>query len=201
MFFLGLTEFICLIGLAVSLIGFIVNAIKKRIKRKWGFTFFAFFVILVVCIAITPDSVKNRDTEDNGVQQAVQETESKDNSQEKKVVENIETKIDGIKEPESTTVEKSEVELFADKYGVSVQLAESIDLVLSGMKLTDKSRVGVFNYTIADVKSWKKLDDWAEGERYSGYMAEEHIWYFYIKDDTIVGVRDGNGNIYYPQER
>lgn len=84
MFFLGLTEFICLIGLAVSLIGFIVNAIRKRIKRKWGFTFFAFFVILVVCIAITPDSVKNRDTEDNGVQQAVQETESKDNSQEKK---------------------------------------------------------------------------------------------------------------------
>ena len=42
MFFLGLTEFICLIGLAVSLIGFIVNAIKKN-KKKKGIYIFCIF--------------------------------------------------------------------------------------------------------------------------------------------------------------
>ncbi len=200
MFFLGLTEFICLIGLAVSLVGFIVCAIKKKAKIKWGFIFLGSFIVLVICIAITPDSVKNKDAEEKGTQTVVKETESDDNSTEIEKVENTETESDATVELEPETEEKTETELFAEKYGVSLQLSESIDSVLSGMKLTDTSRDGVFHYTISDVKSWKKLDDWAEGERYSGYMAEEHIWYFYIKNDAIVGVRDGNGNIFYSEE-
>lgn len=203
MLFLGLTEFVCLIGIAVSLIGIIVKAFKKQTgKKKWGLGLAAFFIVLVICIAITPESIKDKDNDEAKQQQTTQENVVKNDADEKEVVEKKEPEKVETKEPDTNSdeKEKTETEKFADKYGVSVELAESIDSVLSGMKLTDKSRVGVFHYTISDVKSWKKLDDWAEGERYSGYMAEEHVWYFYIKNDTIVGVRDGNGNIYYQQD-
>lgn len=62
---------------------------------------------------------------------------------------------------------------------------------------TIKSRVGVFHYDLSDVYDWKQIEDWANGERYSAYMDMEHIWYIYVKDNVVVGVRDGHGNIFY----
>lgn len=100
----------------------------------------------------------------------------------------------------SETETKTETERFAENNDVSVELTESIETVLAGMELTDKSRVGVFHYNLSDVYNWKQIEDWAEGQRYSAWMAQEHIFYFYVKDDTVVGVRDSRGNIFYLEE-
>lgn len=100
----------------------------------------------------------------------------------------------------SETETKTDTEKFAENNGVSVEFAESIETVLAGMELTDKSRVGVFHYELSDVYNWKQIEDWAEGQRYSAWMAQEHIFYFYVKDDRIVSVRDGNANVFYIEE-
>lgn len=95
---------------------------------------------------------------------------------------------------------KTDTEMFAENNDVSVELAESIKTVLEGMKLTDKSRVGVFHYELSDVYNWKQIEDWAEGQRYSAWMAQEHTFYFYVKDDRIVSIRDGHANVFYIEE-
>lgn len=95
---------------------------------------------------------------------------------------------------------KTESEKFAEKNNISPKLAKSLEKVLSDMKLTDKSRVGVFHYTLSDVSDWKQTNDWAEGKRYSGYMAQEHIFYFYEKNDEIVGVRTSNNEVLYQKK-
>lgn len=100
----------------------------------------------------------------------------------------------------SETETKTDTEKFAESNDVSVELAESIETVLTGMELTDKSRVGVFHYELSDVYNWRQIEDWAEGQRYSAWMAQEHIFYFYEKDDRIVSVRDGNANVFYIEE-
>lgn len=98
------------------------------------------------------------------------------------------------------TAELTEVELFAKNNGISVELAESLESVLLGMELTDSSRTGVFHYKLSDVYNFEQTDDWAEGERYKMWMDMEHIWYAYCKGDAVVGVRDGNGNVFYTAE-
>ena len=199
MLLFGLAEFVCLVIIAGSVIGIILKSIKKKSgRRKFAAAALIALVGLIILVANTPESVKESSREKKELQQAQMQNDSIKEDKHEEVTSSSETIEPTAIDP--TIVEKNETEKFAEKYDVSIGLAESIDEVLSGMKLTDKSRVGVFHYTISDVKSWKKLDDWAEGERYSGYMAEEHIWYFYIKDDLLVGVRDGNGNIYYTQE-
>ena len=94
----------------------------------------------------------------------------------------------------------TEVEEFAERNNMSVELVESLETVLAGMKLTNKSRVGVFHYELSDVYNWKQIEDWAEGQRYSAWMAQEHIFYFYVKDDRIVSVRDRHANVFYIEE-
>lgn len=100
----------------------------------------------------------------------------------------------------SETETKTETEKFAENNDVSVELAESLETVLAEIDLTDKSRVGVFQYGLSDVYNWKQIEDWAEGQRYSAWMAQEHTFYFYVKDDRIVGVRDGHDNVFYIEE-
>lgn len=148
MIFLGIAEFVCLIGIPVTLIGFLVQLVRKKPNKKtWGITLICFLAVFVVCIAITPT-------------------------------------------PETTE----------ENNGISVSLAESLESVLVGMELTDKSRVGIFHYDLSNVYEWKQIEDWANAQRYSAYMDLEHVWYIYVKDDVVVGVRDGNGNIFYSEE-
>lgn len=96
--------------------------------------------------------------------------------------------------------EKTEIERFSENNNISVELAESVETVLAEIELTDKSRVGVFHYDLSDISNWKQIEDWAEGQRYSAYMAQEHIFYFYVKDDIVVSVRDGQGNVFYSKD-
>lgn len=100
----------------------------------------------------------------------------------------------------TTQPETSAAEDFAKEYGISVELAESLENVLAGMELTDKSRVGVFHYGLSDVESFRQTNDWAEGHRYTMSMAGEHIWTAYSKDDVIVGIKGSNGDTFYQAE-
>lgn len=97
----------------------------------------------------------------------------------------------------STQPETSAAEDFAAKYGITVELAQSLEDVLAGIELTDTSRVGVFHYDLSDVESFKQTNDWAEGDRYTMSMDGEHIWIAYSKDDIIVGIKGSNGDTFY----
>lgn len=102
---------------------------------------------------------------------------------------------------EGEKVEKvSETEKFAKDNNISVALAEDLKRVLGEMELTDKSRVGAFHYELSDVYDWQRVEDWAEGRRYSGWMDMEHIFYYYVKDDRIVSVRTSEGDFLYQTE-
>lgn len=101
---------------------------------------------------------------------------------------------------EEPAVVETEAEKFARRNDIPVELAESLEAVLADMKLTDKSRVGVFHYKLSEVDSWKQVEDWVEGERYYTYMGGEHIMYVYVKDNEVVGIRDSNGHPYYLKE-
>lgn len=102
---------------------------------------------------------------------------------------------------EGEKVEKvSETEKFARDNNISVALAEDLKRVLGEMELTDKSRVGAFHYELSDVYDWQRVEDWAEGRRYSGWMDMEHIFYYYVKDDKIVSVRTSEGDFLYQAE-
>ena len=193
MIFLGIAEFVCLIGIPVALIGFLVQLVRKKPNKKtWGITLICFLAVFVVCIAITPTP---ETTEENN--------EVMDTASERK--EEPDEDVAVTPEPEPTEesqlkTEKTEAEKFAENNGISVSLAESLESVLVGMELTDKSRVGIFHYDLSNVYEWKQIEDWANGQRYSAYMDLEHVWYIYVKDDVVVGVRDGNGNIFYSEE-
>lgn len=94
----------------------------------------------------------------------------------------------------------TEAERFAADNDISVALTESLESVLIGMELADSSRLGVFHYELSDVYNFEQVDDWAEGQRYKMWMDMEHVWYAYCKGDAVVGVRDGNGNVFYTAE-
>lgn len=179
---------ISMIGFPLSLIGFFIQlARKKPSKTVWGIIAICFVVVFVVCMFLTPSS--------NDVSAPETEKVTESEKQEPK------TEITESEPAQSQEqVEQTEAEKFAKKNNISVGLAESLESALAGMELTDKSRVGVFHYNLSHVYDWTQIEDWAYGERYSVYMDMEHVWYIYVKDDTVVGIRDGSGNILYSAE-
>lgn len=197
MVLLGIAEFVCLIGIPVTLVGFLVQfARKKANKKAWGITLICFLVVFVVCFILTPTS------EEDNKDVAVTTDESSAVTSEQGSTEGESEKVvsEQWADEESQNQEKTEAEKFAESNDVSVSLAESLESVLADMELTDKSRVGVFHYNLSQVYEWKQIEDWADGQRYSAYMDMEHVWYIYVKNNIVVGIRDGNGNIFYSEE-
>lgn len=199
MVFLGIAEFVCLIGIPVTLIGFLAQLVRKKANKKmWGITLICFLAVFVVCVALTPTPEQKEDNE--GIATTTEPKEN-DTTTEPVIDESstIVSESEPTEEPQHET-EKTEAEKFAESNDVSVSLAESLESALVGMELTDKSRVGVFHYDLSHVYEWKQIEDWAYGQRYSAYMDMEHVWYIYVKDDVVVGVRDGHGNVFYSEE-
>jgi hypothetical protein len=177
---------ISMIGFPIALIGFFIQLARKKPNKKiWAIAAIGFVVIFVVFMFSIPDSEPGKENSNSSAKSVESTT-----SESQKTAESE-------KESSTNDKEKSEAERFAEENDTSVHLAESLESVLDGMELTDKSRVGAFHYSLSDVYEWSKENDWAEGERYSAYMDMEHVWYIYVKDDTVVGIRDGNGNVYY----
>ncbi len=189
MLLLGLIEFISMIGILITFIVFIIQTIRKKHNRKiFGLSTLGFLLVLIICIIITPTSIDKPKEEIETVEKQTEESEVTSETSKPTTEEN--------KKPK----EKTDIEKFAEKNDTSVEFAESLKTVLEGMELTDKSKVGVFHYDLSHVYDWEQIEDWANGKRYSAYMDMEHIWYIYEQNDTVVGVRDGHGNVFYQTE-
>lgn len=80
--------------------------------------------------------------------------------------------------------ELTEAEEFAQDNGVSLALAQDIEYALAQSEHA---------YKLRQVYEWKQIDDWAEGQRYTGWMDMEHIWVFYVKDDKVESIRQQKG--------
>lgn len=185
MLLLGLTEFVCMIGVPVTLIGFLFQLFRKKAnKKQWGIALLAFLFVTMICFIVTPISEE---------QEIEKPTTNESNT-------TLQTTTSSAHEEPTEVKEKTDVEKFADKNDISIELAESLENVLVGMELTDKSKVGVFHYDISDVYEWKQIEDWANGQRFSAYMDMEHVWYIYVTGNEVVGVRDGHGNVFYTKE-
>lgn len=182
---------LCLAGVAVSIVVCIIQTIrKKKSKTAWGLAAICMTVGFIVCIILSPSSPPKPDQPKAPESTAAPEV----SVPEEKPTEQP------VSEPTPTPeVEKTEAEKFAEANDISVELAESLETVLTGMELTDKSRVGVFHYDLSDIYDWEQVEDWAEGQRYSAWMAQEHIFYFYVKEDTVVGVRNADGSVFYSE--
>ena len=183
---IALLGLISMIGFPIALIGFFIQLARRKSNKKiWAIgamCFVVFFVVFMFSILGSESGNENSNSSAESVESTTSESQQTDVSD---------------KESSADDKEKSEAEKFAEENNTSVHLAESLESALDGMELTDKSRVGEFHYSLSDVYEWSRTDDWANGERYSAYMDMEHVWYIYVKDDTVVGIRDGNGNIYY----
>lgn len=87
---------------------------------------------------------------------------------------------------------KTKAEAFAEENGISVELAEDLEDVLSKTELD-----GGVKHNLSSVKGWKQIDNWANGERYGAQLDWKNVYFFYVKDNKIVGIRDDSGNYYY----
>lgn len=62
MLLLGLVEFICLIGVPVTSVGFLIQLFRKKAnKKQWGITLLAFLFVTIACFIITPVSEEQED--------------------------------------------------------------------------------------------------------------------------------------------
>lgn len=107
------------------------------------------------------------------------------------VVSNI---IINYNKTDSSTSEttQTKAEAFAEENGISVELAEDLEDVLSKTELD-----GGVKHNLSSVKGWKQIDNWANGERYGAQLDWKNVYFFYVKDNKIVGIRDDSGNYYY----
>lgn len=94
---------------------------------------------------------------------------------------------------EKTIPELTDAEKFAEKNGISVELARSIEDALSQTAVTPSLNV---------LNKWKQVDDYAEGQRYTGCiysLVQERYYYmvFYVQGDKVVSIRDQQNGLEY----
>lgn len=96
----------------------------------------------------------------------------------------------GGKEP---APELTDVEKFAEKNGISVELAQSIEDALSQTTVPP---------SLNKLNEWKQTEDYAEGQRYTGWVysnSQERYYYmvFYVQGDKVVSIRDQQNGLEY----
>lgn len=96
----------------------------------------------------------------------------------------------GGKEP---SPEQTDVEKFAEKNGISVELAQSIEDALSQTTVPP---------ALNKLNDWEQSEDYAEGQRYTGWVysnSQERYYYmvFYVQGDKVVGIRDQQNGLEY----
>lgn len=153
----GMLLFISLVGIIVTLIGFIIQlARKKQSKKSWGVTMACFLVVFSVSCIFLPN----------------------DESQKSEVTTEVK--------------EKTEAEKFAEENDISVELAESIEQALSESE---------HSYSLSQVYNWEQIDDYAYGQRYTGWLNMEYVWVFYVKDNSVDSIRQQKGLSYIYQAK
>lgn len=96
----------------------------------------------------------------------------------------------GGKEP---APEQTDVEKFAEKNGISVELAQSIEDALSQTAVPP---------SLNKLNDWEQSEDYAEGQRYTGWVysnSQERYYYmvFYVQGDKVVSIRDQQNGLEY----
>lgn len=96
----------------------------------------------------------------------------------------------GGKEP---APELTDAEKFAEENGISVELAQSIEYALSQTTVPP---------SLNKLNEWKQTEDYAEGQRYTGWVysnSQERYYYmvFYVQGDTVVSIRDQQNGLEY----
>lgn len=96
----------------------------------------------------------------------------------------------GQKEP---VAEKTDAEKFAEENSISVELAESIENALSQTDVPS---------SLNKLNDWKQIEDYAEGQRYTGWVystAQDKYYYmvFYVSGGTVEGIRDQKNGLEY----
>lgn len=227
--FFSVLVVLCGVSAIVLFVIFLIRAIMKK-SKKWIGISALFCVVGVIVFSVVSSQVwlnsltpqerdayyadqqlkmEQREQENSQKEKANQPT-FEQNSTEKKEAEraaiqeagdeHIQAKEEAKEPADEHISEQTEAEKFAEDNSVPVAFAESLEMVLCEMELTDKSRVGIFHYKLSDVYDFEQTNDWAEGERYKMWMGMEHIWFAYRKGNEVVGIRDGNGNIFYQAE-
>lgn len=94
-------------------------------------------------------------------------------------------------------VELTDAEKFAQENGISVELAQDIENVLSQTDVPPSLNI---------LNEWKQIDDYAEGQRYTGNIysnAQNRYYYmvFYVKDDKVESIRDQQNGLEFLYQR
>ena len=91
---------------------------------------------------------------------------------------------------------ESTVEDFAEAAGVSLEFAQSLNDAVG--QIHEK-----FNRTfdISDVYNFRATDDWANGKRYTIYLAEEYVLTVYEENDEVVSISTSNGEVAYEVDK
>lgn len=94
-----------------------------------------------------------------------------------------------------SAVEKTDAEKFAEENGISVELAQSVEDALSQTDVPP---------SLNKLNDWKQIDDYALGQRYTGWVysnAQEKYYYmeFYVRGNEVESIRDqqNGGNFLY----
>lgn len=91
------------------------------------------------------------------------------------------------------TPELTDAEKFAQDNGISVELAQDIENALSQTDVPP---------SLNKLNEWKQIEDYTDGQRYTGWIysnVQEKYYYmvFYVKDDTVEGIRDQKNGLEY----
>lgn len=94
-------------------------------------------------------------------------------------------------------VELTDAEKFAQENDISVELAQDIENALSQTDVPPSLNI---------LNEWKQIDDYAEGQRYTGNIysnAQNRYYYmvFYVKDDKVESIRDQQNGLEFIYQR
>lgn len=160
---------ISLVFLPISLIIFIIQIIRKKPSKKiWG-------VVTLVTVAVFGISMTVSIAVDG-----VRPPKEKESTHSPTVTEN--QPIEETSTPSSTEkVEtETEIERFARENNLSVELATDIEYALSR---------SAHSYKLHNIYQWTQIEDYANGQRYTGWLDMEYVWVFYINGDKVESIR------------
>lgn len=87
------------------------------------------------------------------------------------------------------------VEEFAEAAGVSTEFAQSLnDAVRQVEEKNNRS------FDISDVYDFRETDPWANGKRYTIWLAQEYVLTVYEENDEVVSIRTSDGEFAYSKE-
>lgn len=165
-----------LVFIPIALAVFIVLTIRKKpTKKAWGIITLATVIVFgaTMGISIAKDEVRPMEKKEPPV--------------------STQPPVESTTEPTVVTDEPKEetaAEKFARINDIPVALAEDIEYALSQSE---------HSYTLNQVYQWKQIDDYAYGQRYTGYMDLEYVWVFYVRDNKVESIRQQKGLNYIYQ--